>query len=90
MKRSDLPAKNPPSSHRLAEKLPDEKDRPGLQRITPAMAERLQQDFNVILPNPKLGDINAQFNEALPEAHGLIGVGRKLGRAQLEARPGWR
>lgn len=69
---------------RLAEKLPDEKDRPGLQRITPAMAERLQQDFNVILPNPKLGDINAQFNEALPEAHGLIGVGRKLGRAQLE------
>ena len=53
-------------------------------RITPAMAERLQQDFNVILPNPKLGDINAQFNEALPEAHGLIGVGRKLGRAQLE------
>lgn len=48
------------------------------------MAERLQQDFNVILPNPKLGDINAQFNEALPEAHGLIGVGRKLGRAQLE------
>ena len=53
-------------------------------RITPAMAERLQQDFNVILPNPKLGDISAQFNEALPEAHGLIGVGRKLGRAQLE------
>lgn len=53
-------------------------------RITPAMAERLQHDFNVILPNPKLGDINAQFNEALPEAHGLIGVGRKLGRAQLE------
>jgi gluconate 2-dehydrogenase len=37
-----------------------------------------------VVPNPKLGDINAQFNEALPEAHGLIGVGRKLGRAQLE------
>jgi gluconate 2-dehydrogenase len=53
-------------------------------RITPAMAERLQHDFNVIVPNPKLGDIAAQFNEALPEAHGLIGVGRKLGRAQLE------
>ena len=53
-------------------------------RITPAMAERLQQDFNVIVPNPKLGDISAQFNEALPEAHGLIGAGRKLGRAQLE------
>jgi len=53
-------------------------------RITPEMIERLQQDFEVIAPNPKLGDINAQFNEALPHAHGLIGVGRKLGRAQLE------
>ncbi|MGE8407208.1 MAG: 2-hydroxyacid dehydrogenase [Pseudomonas sp.] len=53
-------------------------------RITAPMVERLQQDFNVIVPNPKLGDIAAQFNEALPEAHGLIGVGRKLGQAQLE------
>src|SRR5471032_1420748 len=53
-------------------------------RVTPEMIERLQQDFDVIAPNPKLGDINAQFNEALPHAHGLIGVGRKLGRAQLE------
>jgi gluconate 2-dehydrogenase len=53
-------------------------------RVTPEMIERLQQDFEVIVPNPKLGDINAQFNEALPHAHGLIGVGRKLGRAQLE------
>lgn len=53
-------------------------------RITPEMTERLQQDFEVIVPNPKHGDIAAQFNEALPQAHGLIGVGRKLGRAQLE------
>ncbi|PWB33674.1 bifunctional glyoxylate/hydroxypyruvate reductase B [Pseudomonas sp. SDI] len=53
-------------------------------RITAPMVERLQQDFNVIVPNPKLGDIAAQFNQALPEAHGLIGVGRKLGQAQLE------
>ncbi len=53
-------------------------------RVTPEMIERLQQDFDVIAPNPKQGDINAQFNEALPHAHGLIGVGRKLGRAQLE------
>ncbi|PLP91230.1 bifunctional glyoxylate/hydroxypyruvate reductase B [Pseudomonas sp. FFUP_PS_473] len=52
-------------------------------RITPPMVERLQQTFNVIVPNPKLGDISAQFNEALPEAHGLIGAGRKLGEAQL-------
>ncbi|MFD2644210.1 2-hydroxyacid dehydrogenase [Pseudomonas japonica] len=53
-------------------------------RITPPMAERLRQDFNVIVPDPKHGDIAAQFNEALPEAHGLIGAGRKLGQAQLE------
>ena len=53
-------------------------------RVTPEMIERLQQEFNVIAPNPKLGDINAQFEEALPHAHGLIGVGRKLGRKQLE------
>ncbi|WP_166365457.1 2-hydroxyacid dehydrogenase [Pseudomonas akapageensis] len=53
-------------------------------RITAPMIERLQQDFDVIVPNPKQGDIAAQFNEALPQAHGLIGVGRKLGRAQLE------
>ncbi|MDG9881951.1 D-glycerate dehydrogenase [Pseudomonas putida CSV86] len=53
-------------------------------RITPPMAERLAQDFNVIVPNPKNGDIAAQFDEALPEAHGLIGAGRKLGAAQLD------
>lgn len=53
-------------------------------RVTPEMVEHLQQDFNVIVPNPKAGDINAQFEEALPHAHGLIGVGRKLGRKQLE------
>ncbi|KPA95051.1 MULTISPECIES: 2-hydroxyacid dehydrogenase [Pseudomonas] len=53
-------------------------------RITPAMVEQLRQDFEVIVPDPKLGDLSAQFDEALPHAHGLIGVGRKLGRAQLE------
>jgi gluconate 2-dehydrogenase len=53
-------------------------------RITPAMVERLEQDFEVIVPNPKNGDIAAQFDEALPRAHGLIGAGRPLGRKQLE------
>ncbi|WP_295471386.1 D-glycerate dehydrogenase [uncultured Pseudomonas sp.] len=52
-------------------------------RVNPQMAERLAQDFNVIIPDPKQGDIAAQFNEALPEVHGLIGAGRKLGREQL-------
>lgn len=55
-----------------------------LSRVSPEMAERLQQDFNVIIPDPKKGDLNAQFNEALPHSHGMIGAGRKLGREQLE------
>ena len=54
-------------------------------RVSPEMAERLEQDFNVIVPHPKLGDLNAQFNEALPECHGMIGAGRQLGREQLAA-----
>ncbi len=53
-------------------------------RVSPEMAERLQQDFNVTIPDPKKGDLNAQFNEALPHSHGMIGAGRKLGREQLE------
>ena len=54
-------------------------------RVSPEMAERLQQDFNVIIPDPKKGDLNEQFNEALPHSHGMIGAGRKLGREQLES-----
>ena len=54
-------------------------------RVSPEMAERLEQDFNVIVPDPKLGDMNAQFNEALPKCHGMIGAGKQLGREQLAA-----
>lgn len=53
-------------------------------RVSPEMAERLQQDFNVIIPDPKKGDLNEQFNDALPHSHGMIGAGRKLGREQLQ------
>jgi len=52
-------------------------------RISPPMVERLEQDFDVIVPDPKQGDIAAQFDEALPNAHGLIGAGRPLGAKQL-------
>ncbi|NAT27749.1 bifunctional glyoxylate/hydroxypyruvate reductase B [Pseudomonas syringae pv. actinidiae] len=64
--------------------MPDEKTVLAFSRVSPEMAERLAQDFNVIVPNPKQGDINAQFEEALPHSHGLIGAGRKLGREQLQ------
>jgi gluconate 2-dehydrogenase len=52
-------------------------------RVSPEMVERLQQDFDVIVPDPKRGDMNSQFNEALPKCHGMIGAGRQLGREQL-------
>ncbi len=52
-------------------------------RISPAMVARLEQDFTVIVPDPKKGDVAAQFDAALPQAHGLIGAGRPLGRKQL-------
>ena len=54
-------------------------------RVSPEMAERLERDFNVIVPDPKRGDLNAQFNEALPKCHGMIGAGKQLGREQLAA-----
>ena len=54
-------------------------------RISPALIERLEQHFTVIVPDPKKGDVAAQFDAALPQAHGLIGAGRPLGRKQLAA-----
>ncbi len=54
-------------------------------RVSPEMARKLAQDFEVIVPDPKRGDLNAQFNDALPNCHGLIGAGRTLGREQLAA-----
>lgn len=54
-------------------------------RVSPEMARKLAQDFEVIVPDPKRGDMNAQFNDALPKCHGMIGAGRALGREQLAA-----
>lgn len=53
-------------------------------RVLPEHLERLRANFNVTLLDPA-GDIDAQFAAAVPEAHGLIGVGRRLGREQLAA-----
>ena len=51
-------------------------------RVNPEHLQRLQQNFNVTQLDPA-GDIEAQYAAALPEAHGMFGVGRRLGRAQL-------
>lgn len=52
-------------------------------RLSPEHQQRLRHNFNVTLLDPA-GDIDAQYAAALPEAHGLLGVGRPFGRAQLE------
>lgn len=51
-------------------------------RLSPEHQQRLRQNFNVTVLDPA-GDIDAQYAAALPEAHGLLGVGRPFGRAQL-------
>ncbi|MBV2135017.1 D-glycerate dehydrogenase [Pseudomonas sp. MAP12] len=51
-------------------------------RLSPEHQQRLRHNFNVTLLDPA-GDIDAQYAEALPKAHGLLGVGRPFGRAQL-------
>ncbi|AMO75636.1 Glyoxylate/hydroxypyruvate reductase B [Pseudomonas citronellolis] len=52
-------------------------------RLAPEHLERLRAQFNVTVLDPKLGDVDAQFAAALPQAHGMIGVGRPLGEKQL-------
>ncbi len=52
-------------------------------RLSPEHQERLRRNFNVTVLDPT-GDIDAQYAAVLPEAHGLLGVGRPFGRAQLE------
>ncbi len=44
-------------------------------RLAPEHLERLQRQFNVRVLEPKQGDIDAQYAAALPDTHGMIGVG---------------
>ncbi|MBM7060067.1 D-glycerate dehydrogenase [Pseudomonas sp. UL073] len=52
-------------------------------RLAPSIVERLQEQVELIIPGADGGDLNAQFAAALPRAHGLLGVGRRLGRDSL-------
>lgn len=54
-------------------------------RVSPALFEPVKDAFEIILPDPRKGDVGAQFSEALPRAQGLIGTGRPLGETQLAA-----
>lgn len=53
-------------------------------RLAPSIVERLRPHVDLIVPGADGGDLNAQFAAALPRAHGLLGVGRRLGREQLQ------
>lgn len=52
-------------------------------RIPAELLAPLADRYEIVVPSPDKGDINAQFAAALPRAHGLVGVGRALGEAQL-------
>ena len=52
-------------------------------RLAAAHLDRLRAQFNVTVLDPKQGDVDAQLAAALPETHGMIGVGRPLGEKQL-------
>lgn len=53
-------------------------------RILPEFEQKLEQQFNVIKINPKLGQIQQQIRDAVRFAHGMIGAGRYLGKTELE------
>jgi gluconate 2-dehydrogenase len=52
-------------------------------RVSPKLLEPYKEKYNIIVMRPELGDMDAQFEDAIPSAHGLIGGNRRLGEAEL-------
>jgi gluconate 2-dehydrogenase len=52
-------------------------------RVSPSMLEPYKDKYNVIIMRPEIGDMDAQFEAAIADAHGLIGGNRRLGEAEL-------
>jgi gluconate 2-dehydrogenase len=52
-------------------------------RVSPSLLEAYKDQYNIIILSAENGDMDAQFQAALPEAHGLIGGNRHLGEAEL-------
>lgn len=50
-------------------------------QIDQAILERLQQQYEVQVLNPKSGDINEQIRQAVTNADGMIGSGRVLNKS---------
>jgi gluconate 2-dehydrogenase len=52
-------------------------------RVSSSLLEAYKDQYNIIILSPENGDMDTQFQAALPEAHGLIGGNRRLGEAEL-------
>lgn len=52
-------------------------------QINQDVLARLQQDYQVVVLNPKLGDINAQIRAEVVDADAMIGAGRLLNQSNL-------
>lgn len=52
-------------------------------RVSPSLLEPYNDKYNIIVMSPELGDMDAQFEAAISNAHGLIGGNRRLGEAEL-------
>ena len=52
-------------------------------QIDQDVLERLQQNYQVVILNPKLGDINAQIRQEVIDADAMIGSGRLLNESNL-------
>jgi gluconate 2-dehydrogenase len=52
-------------------------------RVSSTLLEPYKDKYNIIVMRPELGDMDAQFEDAIPSAHGLIGGNRRLGKAEL-------
>ncbi|HEE5582295.1 TPA: bifunctional glyoxylate/hydroxypyruvate reductase B, partial [Acinetobacter baumannii] len=52
-------------------------------QIDEEILSRLQQDYYVVVLNPKLGDINEQIRQEVVDADGMIGAGRLLNESNL-------
>ena len=50
----------------------------GFSGLAHDLQEKLKQNFNLLMLDPKAGNLEAQFQEMLPQADGMIGSGRML------------
>lgn len=59
----------------------------GFSGLAHDLQEKLKQNFNLLMLDPKAGNLEAQFQEMLPQADGMIGSGRLLNESLLQYAP---